>query len=116
MEENATFQDYIKKLQRAIDCADLTFLRYKFVKKNRIDDLMVCTISVMPQVFKNALTNKLEEDKYPSVFCYNRFKKIVKHTFFLAPEYYIFDFNEAMTMLANIIKSFEDDVRRLTKK
>ena len=38
MEDKASFQDYIKKLQRAIDNADLTLFKYKFVKRSRIDE------------------------------------------------------------------------------
>ena len=113
MADNTSFQEYIKKLQRAIDNADLTVFKYKFVKKSRIDDLLVCTIAVMPDSFKNAIKKRLHIDMFPSVSCYNRFTKIAKKTFFLAPDYYMIDFYEATTMLTSIRKNFEADVRRL---
>ena len=113
MEEKASFQDYIKKLQRAIDNADLTLFKYKFVKKNRIDDLLVCTIAVMPDAFKSAIKKRLQPDMFPAVSCYNRFAKIAKKAFFLAPEYYLIDYQEATTMLSSIRKNYEGDLKRL---
>ncbi len=113
MEDKASFQDYIKKLQRAIDNADLTLFKYKFVKRSRIDDLLVCTLAVMPDAFKNAIKRRLQPDLYPAVSCYNRFTKIAKKTFFLVPEYYMIDFQEATTMLASVRKNFEGELRRL---
>lgn len=113
MEDITALQDYLKKLQRAIDNADLTVFKYKFVKKNRIDDLLVCTLAVMPDVFKKAMKKRLQLDMFPSVSCYNRLSKLAKKTFFLAPDYYLVNYIEATVMLKSIKQNLEMDIRRL---
>ena len=113
MEDITALQDYFKKLQRAIDNADLTVFKYKFVKKNRIDDLLVCTLAVMPDVFKKAMKKRLQLDMFPSVSCYNRLTKLTKKTFFLVPDYYLVDYAEATVMLKSIKQNLEMDIRRL---
>ena len=116
MEDVTALQEYLKKLQRAIDNADLTVFKYKFVKKIRMDDLLVCALAVMPESFKKAMKKRLKLDLYPSVSCYNRFSKIVKKTFPLMPDYYMINFHEATTMLTNIRRHIEGDIRRLEEE
>lgn len=116
MEGTEALQDYIKKLQRAVDNADLTVFQYKLVKKSRIDDLLVCTLAVMPDVFKKAMKKRLKLDLFPSVSCYNRFTKMVKRTFFLTPDYYLINYREATVMLTSIKKNLEADIKRLEEE
>jgi hypothetical protein len=116
MEDVTALQEYFSKLQRAIDSADLKILKYKFVKKNRIDDLIVCALAVMPDVYKKAMKKRVQLDLYPSVSCYNRLTKIIKKTFFLMPDSYMIDFAEATTMLKSIKKNLESDIRNLEEQ
>lgn len=116
MEDITALQDYFKKMQRAIDNADLTVFKYKLVKKTRIDDLLVCTLAVMPDSFKKSMKKRLKLDIYPSVSCYNRLTKIVKKTFALLPDYYLINYHEATTMLASIRKNIEGDIKRLEEE
>ena len=113
MEDVTQLLDYFKKLQKAIDNADFSLLQYKFVKKNRIDDLLVCTLAVMPDSFKKAMKKRLKLDMYPSVSCYNRLSKIIKKTFFLTSDYYMINYSEVTTMLQSIRKFLESDIRKL---
>lgn len=116
MEDVAALQDYFKKIQKAIDNADLTVFKYKFVKKTRIDDLLVCTLAVMPDSYKNAMKKRLQLDMFPSVSCYNRLTKIMKKTFPLMPDYYMINFYEANTMLKSIKLNLEGDIKKLEEQ
>ena len=116
MEDVTALQDYFKKLQRALDNADLTVFKYKLVKRTRIDDLLVCTLAVMPEIFKKAMKKRLKLDLYPSVSCYNRLSKILKKTFALLSDFYVVDYHEATTMLTSIRKNIEGDIRRLEEE
>ena len=113
MEDITALLDYFKKIQRAIDNADLRIFKYKFVKKSRIDDLLVCTLAVLPETFKKATKKRLKLDLYPSVSCYNRLSKLVKKPFILNPDYYMIDFNEANIMLKSIKLNLERDLKQL---
>jgi len=116
MEDITELLNYFKKIQKAIDRADFSVLKYKFVKKNRVDDLLVCTLAVLPDSFKKAMKKRLKLDMFPSVSCYNRLSKIIKKTFFLTPDYYMINFHEANTLLQNITKNLESDIRKLEEQ
>lgn len=113
MEDITELINYFKKMQKAIDKADFRVLKYKFVKKNRIDDLLVCTLAVLPDSFKKTMKKRLKLDMFPSVSCYNRLSKIIKKNFFLTPDYYMIDFYEANRILQNITKYIESDIRKM---
>ena len=113
MEDITTLQDYFKKLQRAIDNPDLTIFKYRLVKKTRIDDLLVCTLAVMPDTYKKATKKRFQLDLYPSVSCYNRLTKILKRSIPLLSDYYLVNYQNATTMLTNIRKNIEGDIKRL---
>jgi hypothetical protein len=116
MEGIEVLLDYFKKLQRAINNADLKVFKYKFVKKSRIDDLLVCTLAVMPESYKKAMKKRVSLDLYPSVACYNRLYKMIKRTFFLASDYYMIDFHEATVMLGSILRHLESDIKKLEEE
>ena len=113
MEDLDALLEYFKKLQKAIDNAELKILKYKFVKKNRIDDLLVCTLAVLPNSFKKATKKRHNINMFPSVTCYNRLSKIIKRPLFLMPDYYMIDYNEANIMLKSIIQNIKSDIRKL---
>lgn len=105
--------DYFKKLRRAIDNADFRLFKYRLVKKSRIDDLLVCTLAVLPDSYKKAMKKRLKIDLYPSVSCYNRMSKIIKKPFFLAPDYYIVNYHDVIMMLQAISKHLESDIKKI---
>jgi len=108
--------DYFKKLQRAIDNADLTFFKYKILKKTKIDDLLVCTLAVLPDCFKRAMKKRLNTTTLPSVSCYNRLTKVIKKPFVLNKDYYIVDYGEINSMIKTIKQSIERDIMTLERE
>jgi len=116
MEDVTGLLDFFRKLQKAVNNADLTFLKYKFVKKTKIDDLLVCTITKLPDCFKKAMKKRLNLDVYPSVSCFIRLSKIIKKPFVLNKDYYIINYNDVNIMLKTILKSIERDIRTLEQE
>lgn len=113
MEDLSALQEYFKKIQRALDNADFNILNYKFVKKNRIDDLLVCTLALLPDSFKDAAKRKTDIDNFPSVACYARLSKLLKNQIGLFPDYYIVQYSSALAMLKNIKQNISRDIKKL---
>lgn len=113
MADSLALHDYFKKIQRALDTADFAFLNFRIVKKNKIDDLLVCTLALLPESFKKAMKKRLKLDTFPSVSCYNRLSKIIKKPFVLSNDYYIVSYSEANTMLKSIRQNLDRDIREL---
>lgn len=113
MADSLALQDYFKKIQKAIDTADFAFLNFRIVKKSKIDDLLVCTLALLPDDFKKAMKKRLKLDMFPSVSCYNRLSKIIKKPFILSKDYYIIPYGEASTMIKSIRQNLDRDIRRL---
>ena len=113
MENIAELIDYFKKIQKSLDRPDLNLIKYRLLKKSRIDDLLVCTLSLLPDSFKKAMKKRLRPDQFPSVSCYTRLSKIIKKPFFLAPDYYIVKYAEAAAMLKSIRMNLDSDIKRL---
>ena len=112
----AALIDYFKKLQRAVNNADLTILKYKLVKKTKIDDLIVCTLTKLPDSFKKAMKKRLKMDVYPSVSCYIRLSKIIKKPFALNKDFYIINYNDVNIMLKTIMQNLERDIKTLEQE
>lgn len=113
MADSSSLHDYFKKIQRALDSADFAFFNIRIVKKSKIDDLLVCTLALLPEEFKKAMKKKLKLDTYPSVSCYNRLSKLLKKPFILSSDYYIVPYGEASAMLKGIRQSLDRDIRNL---
>lgn len=113
MADIAGLQNYLKKIQRALDNADFKIFKYRFVKRNRIDDLLVCTLALLPNSFKEATKRKMNIDMYPSVACYTRLSKILKKQIGLFPEYYMVNYNESLAMIKSINKNLSRDIKNL---
>ena len=116
MENIAELLSYFKKLQKAIDNADVNLLKFRLLKKSRIDDLLVCTLSLLPDSFKKAMKKRLKLDVYPSVSCYNRLSKVIKKPFILSSDYYIIKYDEVYVLLKSIIKDIESDIKKLEEE
>lgn len=113
MADTSALHDYFKKLQKAIDTADFNFFNFRIVKKSRIDDLLVCTLALLPDCFKKAMKKRLKLDTYPSVSCYNRLSKLLKKPFILSSEHYIIQYSEATAMIKSIRQCLDRDIRQL---
>lgn len=116
MTDTAPLQDYFKKIQRLLDNPDFSFLNFRFIKKTRIDDLLVCTLAILPDSFKKAMKKNLKVDMYPAVSSYSRLSKLLKKPFALTPDYYMIEYGHAFAMLKNVRQNLERDIRRLEEE
>lgn len=116
MADTSGLHDYFKKLQKAIDAADFSLLDFRIVKKSRIDDLLVCTLALLPETFKKAMKKRLNLNTYPSVSCFNRLSKLLKQPFILSSEYYIVRYGETSTMLKSIKYNLDRDIKQLEEE
>ena len=116
MEDITALIDYFKKIRRTIDNADFTFFKYKFVKKNKIDDLLVCTLAKLPDSYKRTMKKRLNLDTYPSISCYNRLSKLIKKPFPLSNDLYMVDYGEINSLIKTIIQTIERDIRTLEQE
>ena len=108
---------YFKKIQEALYNAEFSFLGYKFVKKNRIDDLLCCIIAVLPDIFKSALKKVKDVDKklYPSLLAYSILIKKLCVKFILSQDLYIVSEDEIKELIYKIENHINVDIKKLER-
>ena len=116
MADITELRNYIKKLQRIVNSADLTLFGRSLVKKNKVDDVLVCIIATLPESFKKTMKKRIPLEMYPSIASFNRLSKVIRKPFFLSREFYFFDTTEAITLVQSIIKNIERDINRLEEE
>lgn len=109
-------KNYIKKIQRLINGADFSIFGSSLVKKNKVDDVIVCIIALFPDSYKKTLKKRVPLELYPSVSSFNRLSKILRKPFFLSKDYYFFNTSEAITLIQSINKNIERDINRIEEE
>jgi len=104
---------YIKRLNKIVQTAEFSILGSSVVRRNKIDDTIVCILAVLPDSFKKAMKKRMPIDMYPSVSSFNRLSKIIKKPLFIFNNFYIFKANEAIALIQTINKNIERDVEKL---
>ena len=116
MADITELKNYIKKLQRLVNSADLTIFGHSLLKKNKVDDVIVCMIALLPESFKKAMKKRIPIDLYPAVASFNRLSKIIRKPFFLSKDFYFIDTNEVLTLIQAISKNIERDINKLEEE
>jgi len=116
MADVAEIKKYVNKLSRIVNSADLAVFGYSIVKKNKVDDILVCIIALLPDSFKKTMKKRVPIDVYPSVASFNRLSKVIKKTFFLSKDLYIFKTQEVISLIQNINKTIERDLNKLEEE
>ena len=83
MADVTELKNYIKKLQRLVNSAEFTLFGSSVIKKNKVDDLIVCIIALLPESFKKTMKKRVPVDVYPSVASFNRLSKLMKTFLFI---------------------------------
>lgn len=104
---------FLKKLTFAIQNeSKFTFLNYKIVDKNRVDDIICCLEASMPSEYKKLI--KLPSHKtYKSVDMYASLKKLLFRKFMFSSSSYFIDYGLAQSHIHSLIKIMEADIRRI---
>ena len=116
MADVAEIKKYVNKLTKIVNSADLAIFGSSIVKKNKVDDLLVCIIALLPDSFKKTMKKRVPIDVYPSVASFNRLSKAIKKPFFLSKDFYIFKTQEVISLIQNINKTIERDINKLEEE
>lgn len=87
-----------------------SFGNTKILDKSRVDDLICCIESSMPEAYKTFIKSS-RSNKPKSYICYNQLITSVKKKFFLSSELYIVKNSEIVTMAKAFITNIESDLR-----
>lgn len=106
---------YFNKLQKIIlNNADISFGSKKFLKKEKIDDILCCILSLLPDIYKKDF-NTTYDSKYSSISSFKLLYGELRHKFFLLPEYYLVKSDNVIKLINLIKKSIASDIRMLEK-
>jgi len=106
---------HLTNLQKVITFgATFKFFEIYLIKKNKIDDIYVCLLSLLPKSFKTALNiQKFEE--VPSVICYKMLFNSIKGKFPLDKNLYVVQHKTAIKSIQDLIQSMEKDFEHIEK-
>ena len=103
-------KNYFKKLRRFVSKeADFNFIKYKLIKKAKVDDVLCCIISTLPDRYKKALSEKRE--RLASQIAFEYLNVYLKKKFFLSSEYYVVRTAYALKYIDAIIQTIEKDIQ-----
>ena len=106
---------YFNKLNKTINYeADFTFFDVKFVKKNKIDDILCCILKLLPDSYKRIMKQK-EGRRLNSVLAYDMLFGAVKNKFILSSDVYLVRYKEAAKYIKIITSTLERDVEYIEK-
>ena len=106
---------HLKSLQKVIMFgADFNLFGSYLIKKNKIDDVYVCFLSLLPKNFQRAL-NVTRFAKVPSVVYYKMLFDSIKGKFFLNNSVYLVNSEKALNCIQGLIKNMEKDFDYIEK-
>lgn len=115
MTDVAAIKDYLRKIQRTVEAnADFGLMNDKFIKKNKIDDLLCCIYATLPDAYKKLLRSS-ELKKYKSAICLDTLINKLKHKFLFNPSIYVVNVNEIKSLVSTCISTIETDLAALEK-
>ena len=110
-----TLRDYFRKLQRILQSdADFTFIGYKLVRKDKIDDVLCCILATFPESYKRVFKDKRFK-KLSSIIAYDLLFKAVKQKFILNSNVYLVHYENTKKYIDTIISNIERDIDYVEK-
>ena len=103
--------NYFEKLQKIIiHYSDLSFGNKKFIKKNKIDDILCCIIAKLPDEYK-----KTNIDRYKSVKIFKNLYSQLRQPFFLMPNHYMINYDNVNLLLMQIKNTLVQDINTIER-
>ena len=94
--------------------ADFNFFGNSLIKKNKIDDVYVCFLSLLPRSFQTAL-NISKFAKTPSIVYYKMLFDSIKGRFILNDGVYLVKSQQAIDCIQGLMKNMENDFEYVEK-
>ena len=107
--------NYFNKLNKIINYeADFTLIDIKFVKKNKIDDILCCILKLLPDSYKRIMKQK-EGKKLNSVLAYDMLFSAIKNKFIFNSDVYLVRFKDVTKYVKIIASTLERDIEYVEK-
>lgn len=104
---------YIKKLTFYVSReATFNIGNIKILDKSRVDDLLCCIESSLPDAFKKHIRH-VRNDRPKSQICYMQLISSVRKKFFLSSGHYIVKESEIISVTKAFLANIESDLRAL---
>ncbi|MBR6127395.1 hypothetical protein IKQ21_06895 [bacterium] len=105
-----SIKNYFIKLRKIVtNGADLNLIKFKLIKRGKIDDTLCCIFALLPEPYKKALKEKRQ--KLTSIVAYNYLSSILTKKFPLGSEYYIVKTRDTLKYIDAIIQTIEKDIQ-----
>ena len=115
IEDLEQIKHYLKSLQKVVAFgADFKFLNNYLIKKNKIDDIYVCILSLLPKSFKTAI-NIGKFEKVASVVYYKVLFNSIKGKFILNNNVYLVNYEKAVSSINGLMNNLEKDIEFIEK-
>ena len=106
---------YFKKLQKVINFEiEFNLFGIKLIKKNKIDDVLVCIQAALPDSYKKIMKTSRGK-KLTSVIGYEILFSSIKRKFVLNSDVYMVDDKKATRIISSILVSIEKDIEYAEK-
>lgn len=105
-----SIKSYFLKLKKLImHGADLNLIKFKLIKKAKIDDILCCIFATLPDKYRQAMKDK--KQRLTSMIAYEYLKGHLSKKFFLSSGYYIVKSKETLKYIDAILMTIIKDIQ-----
>ena len=114
MDELQEIISYLKKLERTIEYnSDFVFMNTRFIKKDKIDNILCCILAKLPNEFKKKM--RVADNKYRSVSAFKLLQDNITQKSFFGPSMYKYDFAKSKQLLASLKSYLPKDIEDMNR-
>ena len=107
--------NYLKKLTLIINNnASFTILGFKFISKNRVDDIFCCIEGTFPKEYRDTI-RRLGTHSFKGYNCYLELLNSFKRYKSLSSDHYMVKYNIALRQITVLKSSLRADFKKLLK-
>ena len=108
--------NYLKKLMFIINNnASFTIFGFKFIKKNRVDDIFCCIEGTFPKEYRDEI-KRLGVQTFKGYNCYVELLDSFKKYKSLSSDYYMVKYNIALRQITVLRTSLKADFKKVSKE
>ena len=108
--------NYLKKMTMVINSnASFSIFGFKFIKRNRVDDVLCCIEATLPKEYKDAI-RKHGAQKFRGYSCYLELLDSFKKYKSFSPDHYIVKHNIVLRQITVLKSSIQSDFRKVAQE